>query len=114
MPQNTERMARVLGFPKTSSVFLGNAFSMLFNLALTFHIRELLPFSGAFNVIMRLSSSMSIHFNLVASPDRIPVSLSSTRNVESFLPALAISARYKRYKLYAQSNDTCRNLTLIQ
>ena len=77
MPQYNDRMMRGFGFPKTSSVFFGKAPIMLISFVLTFHMRGLLPFSGAFSVMMRLSLSMSVQASLVASPDRIPVSLSS-------------------------------------
>ena len=63
IPQNTERITRVLEFPKTSSTFLGNAFSMLFNLALTFHILGLLLFPVRLTllcVFLHLCLSISI------------------------------------------------------
>ena len=92
MPQYNDRMMRGFGFPKTRSVFFGRALIMLISFVLTFQMRGLLPFSGAFSVIMRLSLSISVQASFAASPDRIPVSLSSWRNVDSFFPALAISA----------------------
>ena len=52
---------------------------------LIFQMRGVLPFSGAFRMIIRLSSSRSVHFSLVASPDRMAVSLSSCRKAASFL-----------------------------
>ena len=64
---------------------LGNAPSIPVSLVLIFHILGLLPFSGVFSVISLLSSSKSVHFSLVASPERMAVSFSSCRKAASFL-----------------------------
>ena len=72
----------------------GSAPSIPVNLTLIFHIRGLLPFSGVFSVISLLSSSKSVHFSLVASPERIAVSFSSRRKAASFLwaPEIRLSS----------------------
>jgi len=75
--QNVSLMARVFGFPNMYVFFFGRALSMATSLVLIFQIRGLLPFSGAFRMIIPLSSSRSVHCSFVASPERIAVSLSS-------------------------------------
>ena len=65
-------------------------FILASRLLLTLKILELLPFSGSFNVIVRLSNSMSYHNRRKASPFFIAVSLSNSKNVPSFGPLPAI------------------------
>lgn len=77
MLQNSDLIERGFGFPNMYWFFLGKAFSMFMSFAVIFQMRGWLRFSGVFSIMMRLSSSRSVHFSLVASPDLIPVSLSS-------------------------------------
>ena len=61
-------------------VSFGSALSMLVSLADILSSLGLLPFSGV-TLIDGFSVSMSVHFSLQASPQRMPVSLSSWRKV---------------------------------
>ena len=65
-------------------------FILAISLLLTLKILDLLPFSGSFNVIVRLSKSMSFHNRRNASPFLMAVSLSNSKNVPSFGPHPAI------------------------
>jgi hypothetical protein len=61
------------------SLFLFSWFSIATSLSLIGSIRGLLPFSGV-TLIVFLWVSKSIHFNILASPMRTPVSFSSCRS----------------------------------
>ena len=60
---------------------LGSRFIMLMRRLPSLKIRGLLCFSGV-TLIVELTRSRSVHLSWCASPARIPVSLSSRRNVE--------------------------------
>jgi hypothetical protein len=90
--QNDTLMQRVFGFPKMYSLVLLRLAIMPRSFMLIFQMRGLLPFSGALRMIMCLSSSRSIHFSFVASPDRTAVSFRSCRKAESFFREPAIKA----------------------
>ena len=65
-------------------------FILAISLLLALKILDLLPFSGSFNVMVRLSKSMSFHNSRNASPFLMAVSLSNSKNVPSFCPLPAI------------------------
>jgi hypothetical protein len=62
--------------PKILSAFRGNALRIAVSFGLIRHIRGLDRFSGRFSLTVRLSKSMSVHSNRLASPQRMAVSSS--------------------------------------
>ena len=58
----------------------------------TFHILGFECFSGSLRVIVFLSESTFIHSSRLASPRLIAVSLSNSKNAESFFPEAEIKA----------------------
>ena len=75
---------------KTLSFSLVSLPSMAFSFSVIGRIRGLLCFSGVMLMVLR-SRSMSIHFSIVASPIRAPVSFSSCRSAALFVPDAVIS-----------------------